>query len=230
MRRPMLTGRAFRLSSAATMLAGLPLKLSSIRVQRRADRLLDAAPGHDADLAELRAPAPPHRDRAGMDADASAASAFCADAARRASGSKAICLPTTCADDVPALAMRARDSAARTSDAPPKRSELLPLPFRRIRRRRGSTSTPSCGRPCEISTFSRRIASRLPSFSRCTGCTLTTSATVGRVNSLSRAISPAWFMPISKTQSAGVGLALHSVSGTPQKLLKTARAGIGACG
>ena len=68
--------------------------------------------------------------------------------------------------------------------------------------------------------FSRRIASRLPSFSRCTGCTLTTSATVGFVSSLSRAISPVWFMPISTTHTLASGLALHSVSGTPQKLLK----------
>ncbi len=45
----------------------------------------------------------------------------------------------------------------------------------------GSTSTPSFGKPCAMLTFSRRIASRLPSFSRCTGCTFTTSATVGRV-------------------------------------------------
>jgi len=52
------------------------------------------------------------------------------------------------------------------------------------------------------------------------GWTLTTSATVGRVSSLSRAISPAWFMPISTTQRLASGRALHSVSGTPQKLLK----------
>ena len=69
-------------------------------------------------------------------------------------------------------------------------------------------------------TFSRRIAPRLPSFSRCTGCTFTTSATVGPVSSLSRAISPVWFMPISTTHTLAVGLALHSVNGTPQKLLK----------
>ena len=69
-------------------------------------------------------------------------------------------------------------------------------------------------------TFSRRIASRLPSFSRCTGCTLTTSATVGRVSSLNREISPTWFMPISTTQTLAAGSALQSVSGTPQKLLK----------
>ena len=47
-----------------------------------------------------------------------------------------------------------------------------------------------------------------------------TSATVGPVSSLSRAISPDWFIPISTTQTLAVGLALHSVSGTPQKLLK----------
>ena len=69
-------------------------------------------------------------------------------------------------------------------------------------------------------SISCRIASRLPSFSRCTGCTLTTSATVGRVSSVSRAISPVWFIPISTTHTEALGSALHSVSGTPQKLLK----------
>jgi hypothetical protein len=37
-----------------------------------------------------------------------------------------------------------------------------------------------------------------------------------------RAISPVWFMPISTTQRLASGRALHSVSGTPQKLLKLA--------
>ena len=84
MRRPVATGRAFRLSSAATMLAGLPLKLSSIRVDA-AGGLLDAAAGHDADIAEL------WRERSGietggMDRGEAPPAHSAPGAARRASG------------------------------------------------------------------------------------------------------------------------------------------------
>src|SRR5262249_22491097 len=113
---------------------------------------------------------------------------------------------------------RAACLVSRTSVLSPKR---MVLPFHSgALTSGGSTSTPSLGRPCAIETFSRRIASRLPSFSRCTGCTLTTSATVGRESSERRELSPTWFMPISTTQTLAEGSPLHSVSGTPQKLLK----------
>ena len=76
-------------------------------------------------------------------------------------------------------------------------------------------------------TFSRRIASRLPSFSRCTGCTFTTSATVGCVSSLSRAISPVWFMPISTTHKRGSRAGIAQRQRHAPEIIETARAGIG---
>ena len=99
-------------------------------------------------------------------------------------------------------------------------------PFRRCQSA-GNTSTPSSGRPCAMLTFSRRIASRLPSFSRCTGCTLTTSATVGLVSSLSRAISPDWFMPISTTHRLAAGTGIAQRQRHAPEIVEAARAGIG---
>ena len=214
MRRPCCSGRAFRLSSAATMLAGLPLKLSSIRV---APATVCSTPRPVMMPTSSSCWASAAGSRPAAWTEASAANAFCSRCGAPGVRPNAICLPPTSAV-TSQLSPRAVCCSSRTSDAPPKRT-ILPVHSGAFTST-GNTSTPSLGSPRTILTFSRRIASRLPSFSRCTGCTLTTSATVGRVSSLNREISPTWFMPISTTQTLAPGSALLSVSGTPQKLLK----------
>ena len=200
MRRPAFTGRAFRLSSAATMLAGLPLKLSSITVTPSAVCSTPRPvmmPTWSSSFASAAASSP------AAWIDASAASAFCRRCGAPGVRLNSICLPFDLRGDVPALALAPHASAPAPRTPSPKRTTL---PFHSgASTSAGSTSTPSLGRPCAMLTFSRRIASRLPSFSRCTGCTFTTSATVGRVSSLSRAISPVWFMPISTTHTLASG-------------------------
>ncbi len=210
------------------MLAGLPLKLSSITVTPRRPTCSHAAPGHDADMVELVAPAPQRsRPAAWMRRQRRQRVLQAVRRAGRQAERRLAC----------------RCTSACTSQLSPLRATCVQLAHRRIRRRseRSCRSIPAPRHPigqhqhavvrrpglARCSTFSRRIASRLPSFSRCTGCTFTTSATVGCVSSLSRAISPVWFMPISTTQTLAVRDGIAQRQRHAPEIVETARAGIG---
>ena len=70
--------------------------------------------------------------------------------------------------------------------------------------------------PINISALASAIASTDGKFSRCTASTVVIAQTCGRSWRPSRAISPAWFIPISNTANRAPGARRARLSGTPQ--------------
>ena len=191
--------------------------------------LLDPAAGHDADLVEFVCASARRIEAGGMDRRQRRQRVL--QAMRRAGRQAEV--RSACrrlrAVHVPALAMRGVLQLAHLGCAAEADDPCRSIPARSTSA--GNTSTPCLRQALRDARPSR--AGSLP------GCRAFPDAPAAHSPpappsaasiSLSRAISPVWFMPISTTHSVALGLALHSVSGTPQKLLKTARAGKGACG
>ncbi len=74
-----------------------------------------------------------------------------------------------------------------------------------------------------ISAFAAATPSSLPKPSRCAGAIMVIADSVGAAISHSRAISPAWFAPISITADSVVSSIRSSESGQPISLFKLPR-------
>ena len=71
-----------------------------------------------------------------------------------------------------------------------------------------------------MEVFSRRIASRLPKFSMCAGCTLSSTAAWGITSRDKGSISPGWLVPTSHTARSARREQRASDSGTPMWLFR----------
>ena len=104
-----------------------------------------------------------------------------------------------------------RDAVARGHGRPGARTAALS---------RFSTAVPAASMPSKISALASAMASMESKNSRWAGSMVVMTATSGRTMRDSGPISPAWFMPSSKTPSATSRGRRARLSGTPQWLLR----------